>query len=128
MNPPLVSSAVTRSFKALQSLLSITPLYHKYESDIQAGVIMMNSSYPAAKENVKYCLAPTPSCMLDVFSTYEMISNERITFTGEPSDVMIARWGHSLYGLLKYMETNKQQYTDIYADTRSLCYQVLEKK
>ena len=27
-----------------------------------------------------------------------------------------------------YMETNNQQYTDIYADTRSLCYQVLEKK
>lgn len=121
----LVKSALTRSFFALKSLIGSTHLARKYELEINQGFTMIDSALPSMKENVRQCLPPTPTCLADVYAYYDMIVTEKTAFNGSPTDVMIARWGHGLFGLMKYLESVGQKTSDLYNEIGVLCRQIL---
>ena len=87
---------------------------------------MLDTAVPAVKENVMKCLPNPPANIIDVYNTYEMISNERLFFCGEPNNIIIARWGHSLYALIKYLSETNKKGSDLYSQIDTLCKQILK--
>lgn len=118
---------MSRAFRSLQSLLRYTPLYNRYDSELQQGISMASKIVPAQKENVKYCLAK-PSCMIDVHTIYDMIRTERSLFLGKPTDVMIARWGHTLNGLITFLASANKKGSELYQEIYAFCLQILNRQ
>lgn len=123
----IVKTGVSRSFRSLQCLLRYTPLYNRYESELQQGLAMASKIVPAKKENVKYCLAK-PTCMIDVQTIYDMVRTERSLFLGNPTDVMIARWGHTLNGLITFLASINKKGSELYQEIYAFCLQILNRQ